>query len=341
MPVTLITNQVTPSTQQPFSNQSSFGQAVGEVSSYNPGMSSSLVMNYINNVARDYYDRRNWYGLLRKGQFVSPGYFSTGTVTLTNGSNTVQGNNTNWTPSLNGASILQQQLRVGFTSPILNIIGFNQASQQITIELPWGLPSQSTSGYWITQYYYSVPNIKYIYSVKNLQLMYRIWSNVPQSLLENWDPSRLQFMYPRVLASMPPDVNGNTQFEMWPAPNTQQAFPYLAYVYPDNLVSDSDNFPAFTRVDVIKARAIAEVLRYRPKQNSAYSEAAALSLAKEKIAEYDAGMASATQADEALWRQDIITQAEMMPMANLDWGSGMLLGGSTMAAMTATMADDY
>lgn len=330
-----------PSSQQPFSNQQNFGQATGEVSSYNPGMSSSLVQNFINNACRDYYDRRNWYGLLRKGQFVSPGYYSTGTVTLTNGSATVQGNGTNWTASLNGASILQQQLRIGFTSPILNIVGFNQAAQTITMELPWGLPTQSTSGYWITQYYYSVPNIKYVYSVKNLQLMYRIWSNVPQSLLENWDPSRLQFMYPRILASMPPDVNGNTQFELWPAPNTQQVFPYLAYVYPDNLVADTDNFPAFTRIDVIKARAIAEVLRYRPKANSAYSEGAALQLAKEKIAEYDNGMASASQADEALWRQDIVLASEMLPMANLDWQTGMLLGGSTMAAMTAVSDYDY
>jgi len=304
-------------------------------------MSYSLVLNFVNNIARDYYDRRNWYGLLRKGQFISPGYYSTGNVALTFGSPTVQGNGTNWTPALNGVSILQQQLRVGFTAPILNIIGLNQSAQTLTLELPWGLPSTTTSGYWITQYYYSVPNIKYIYSCKNLQLMYRIWTNVPQNLLENWDPSRLQFMYPRVLASMPPDVNGNTQFELWPAPNTQQSFPYLGYVYPDNLTQDTDNFPAFTRIDIIKTRVIAEVLRYRPKQNQAYSEATALALAREKTAEYDAMMASAIQADEALMRQDIITQAEMLPMANMDWSTGLLMGGSTMAAMTATMADDY
>ena len=341
MPVTPITNQVTPNSQQPFSNQQNFGQVTGEVSSYNPGMSSSLVQNYINNVARDYYDRRNWYGLLRKGQFLSPGYYSTGSVSLTYGSPTVQGTGTNWTASLNGVSILLQQFRAGFTAPILNIIGFNQAAQQLTLELPWGLPTQTVGGYFISQYYYSVPNIKAIYSVKNLQMMYRIWANIPQNLIENWDPSRLQFMYPRVLASMPSDVSGNTQFELWPAPNTQQAFPYLAYVYPDNLTADTDNFPAFTRVDVIKSRAIAEVLRYRPKQNTAYSEAAALQLAKEKIAEYEAGLLSAEIADESLWRQNIILASEMLPMAQLDFGTGALIGGSMMAAMTATMADDY
>lgn len=330
-----------PNGQQPFSNTSSVAQAIGECSSYNPGMSSSLVFNFLNNSFDDYCDRRNWYGLLRRGQFVSPGFYSTGSVALTYGSPTVQGSGTNWTPSLNGVSILLQQFRAGFTSPILNIIGFNQSAQQLTLELPWGLPSQSVSGYYITQYYYSVPNIKYIYSVKNLQMMYRMWTNIPQNLLENWDPSRLQFMYPRVLASMPPDVSGNTQFEMWPAPNTQQSFPYLAYVYPDNLSADADNFPAFTRIDVIKARTIAEVLRYRPKQNTAYSESAALTLAEQKIKEYEEKLASAAQADESLWRQDIVTASEMAPMANLDWGSGALIGGATMAAMTAVSGDDY
>jgi hypothetical protein len=341
MPVTPIANQITPTSQQPFSNMSQFGPALGECSSYNPGLSSPLVANFINNAMRDYCDRRNWYGLLRRGQLVSPGYYSVGSVTFTNGSTTVQGNNTAWTPSLGGVSILSQQIRAGFNSPIMNITGFNQFAQTITVDLPWGLPSTTGTGYWITQYYYSVPNIKYVYSIKNLQMMYRIWTNIPQNLIENWDPSRLQFMYPRILASMPPDVSGNTQFELWPAPNTQQAFPYLAYVYPDNLVADSDNFPAFTRVDVIKARATAEVLRYRTKQNPGFSESAALQLAKEKIAEYEAGLQSAAAADESLWRQDIVMQSEMLPMAALDWSSGMLLGGATMAAMTSASAWDY
>ena len=341
MPITPITNQVVPTSAQPFSTQSQLGQAVGEVSSYNPGMSSSLVLNYINNAFRDYCDRRNWYGLLRRGQFVSPGYYSVGSVTFTNGSSTVQGTNTNWTASLGGVSILKQQIRAGFNAPILNIIGFNQSAQTITLDLPWGLPTATTVGYWITEYYYSVPNIKYVYSCKNLQMMYRIWTNIAQNLIENWDPARLQFMYPRILASMPPDAAGNTQFELWPAPNTQQAFPYLAYCYPDNLTLDTDNFPAFTRVDVIKARAVAEVLRYRTKQNSAYSESAAMAIARDKLAEYETGLQSAMQADESLYRQDIVLLSEMLPMANLDFGSGALSGGSMLAAMSPVMAGDY
>ena len=335
-----VSNQIGPLSTgpQPYVNQQNFGQMTGECNSYNPGMSASLVQNFINNALREYYDRRMWYGLMVKGQIVAPGYYSTGTVSLTYGSATVYGSNTNWAATLGGAPIIQQQLRVGFTAPIYNIIACDPVAQTLTLEMPWGNPTLSTSGYFITQYYYSFPNIKYFYSIKNLQLMYRLWTNVPQNLLENWDPSRLQLMYPRVVATMPPDVNGNYQVELWPAPNIQQALPYLAYAQPPNLVNDSDQLPPYIRADVVKQKAIADVLMYRPKANVAYSESVAVTIAEAKRKEFEAGLFSAAQADEALFRQDIVLVQEQMPYAQLDWGSGMLLGGGYMAAMTAQMA---
>jgi len=338
-----IPNQIGPlaTGTQPYVNQQNFGQITGECNGYNPGMSPSMVQNFINNAVREYYDRRLWYGLMVKGQIVSPGYYSTGTVTLTTGSASVVGNNTNWTPSINGIPITQMQLRVGFTAPIYNIIGLDQVKQILTIEMPWGNQSLNTSGYWITQYYYTFPNIKYFYSVKNLQLMYRLWTNVPQNLLENWDPSRLQFMYPRIMASMPPDINGNYQVELWPAPNTQQTFPYLAYMQPPNLVNDNDNLPPYIRADVVKHRTIANVLRYRPKSNPNYSESTCVTIAAKEDDLFEAGLMSAASADEALFRQDIVTWQEQMPMASIDWSTGMLAGGATLAAMSPVMASDY
>lgn len=341
MPTTLISGQVTPSTQAPFANQQNFGQAIGEVGGWHPGISAPMVANFLNNAVREYYDRRLWYGLMRKGQLASPGYYSVGSITLVNGSASVQGTSTAWTASLNGVAITQQQLRVGFIAPPLNITGLDEASQIITLELPWALPNMTSSGYFISQYYYSIPNIKYITVCKNPLMMYRMWTNIPQALLENWDPSRLQMMYPRVLAAMPPDKDGNYQVELWPVPNNQQAFPYLAYCQPDNLTEDDDNFPPFARVDVIKARAVYETLLWRPKQNPAYSEATALAIAQQKLKEFEAGVESAARADEQLYRQDIVTWAESFPMAQMDWTTGILMGGAMMAAMSPMLAGDY
>jgi hypothetical protein len=278
---------------------------------------------------------------MRKGQLVSPGYTTTGQVSMVQGSPTVTGTNTNWSYSQNGQPIIGQQFRWNFISPIYTIIGANLGTnpQTITLEMPWGLPSVSTSGYIITQFYYPIPGAKYVFSCKNLQMMYRMWTNVPQALLENFDPSRLQFMYPRILATMPPDQYGNYLTEMWPAPNTSQSFPILFYTQPPNLVNDTDSLPAYIRGDIVKAKAISDVLLYRPKANSSYSEQTCVTIAQQKLKEYEAEIQHAANNDEALYRNDIVTQWEMMPMAQMDWRNGMLAGGATMAAMSAVDAD--
>lgn len=340
-PPTPVAGQVGSNGLQPYTNQQNFGQIIGEVSSWAPHADPTMIQNWINNAVRVLYDRRNWYGLFVKGQIVTPGYYSTGTVSLTQGSNIVTGVGTAWTASLGGLPIIGQQLRCGFTSPIYTITGVNLTSQTLTLELPWGLPSVTT-GYFISQYYYTFPNIKYIYSVKNLQMMYRLLTNVPQSLIENWDPSRLQMMYPRVVATMPPDPSGNYQVELWPLPNSSQAFPFLAYVQPPNLVKDLDNLPAFMRADIIKARAISDALMFRPKQNPNYSEGMCVQVAQQKLKEFEAEAMRAEQADENLYRQDIVTWAEQTPLVNMDMGSGMFMGGGGfMAAMSPCASGDY
>jgi len=341
-----VPNQVLPNTSQPYSNQQNFGEIIGEILSWAPHCPVPMIQNFINNAARVYYARRNWYGIYVKGQMISPGYYSTGTVTLTQGSAVVVGNGTGWLSNLGGQPIIGQQLRIGFTSPIYTIVGANLASspQTLTLELPWGMPSQSTTGYFICQFYYSFPNIKRFLSVKNLQMMYRMITNVPQSLLENWDASRLQMLYPRVVATMPPDPSGNYQVELWPVPSTPQAFPYLGVIVPPNLDDDEDNLPAFMRCDVVKARALSEAILYRPKSNPHYSESMCLQLSQSKLKEFEHEIMSAEQDDEGLNRQDIIQWAEMTPQVSIDGGSGAYLGaggGGFMAAMSPVMAGDY
>jgi hypothetical protein len=331
-----IAGQITPSGVQPYSNQSNFGQVIGRVIGYHSACTPTVGQNLINNVVRRAYDRRLWYGLMTKGQIVTPGYYSQGTITATFGSKSVQGIGTAW----NGAMI-GQQLRQGFTAPIYTIVNVDILNQVLTLELPWGLPTVTSIGYFITQYYYSFPNIKYFYSVKNLQLMYRMWTNVPQSLIENWDPSRLQMVFPRVVATMPPDSNGNYQVELWPSPNTQQALPYLAYVQPPNLVKDEDNFPPFMRADTFELGAIAEVLRYKPKTNEYYSEAAAITVADTFSKNFEYELVKAESADENLFRQDIVTSAEQFPLVQMDGMGNYIGGGGYMAAMSPVMAGDY
>jgi hypothetical protein len=326
-----VTNQVNPTYnltgQLPYVQQQNFGQMIGEVAQWTPNCDIAQIQVFINNAVRVVLDRRLWYSLLVKGQLVSSGFYSTGTLTTVDGSPIVTGIGTAWTTSLVG-----QALRVGYTTPIYQIIAVDATHQTLTLELPWGGPAYSGIGYYITQYYYSIPNIKFIYTAVNLQLQYRLWTNVAQTLLDNIDPSRLRVMYPYVLATMPPDPQGNYQVEMWPASTTALAFPYKAYVQPPNLVNDSDSLPPFIRCDIIVARAVADALRYRTKDNPYYSEAVALSIAAEKMKEFEAEVARAEGMDENLWRADYLNMNETYP--TLDLLTGLRPGGDFIRAMT-------
>jgi len=332
-----IVNQIVPNGQQPYANQMNFGQLLGRVNGYNPECSPSVVANLINNVVRRVYDRRSgrWYGLMTKGQIVTPGFYSTGIVSVILGSTMVTGTGTSFTPAMVG-----QQFRMNYTAPIYNIVAFIDATH-LQLELPWGNPTQSSSGYYITSYYYSFPNVRVLYSVKNLQMYFRMATGVPQNLLENWDPSRLLMMFPYVVASMPPDASGNFQVELWPVPNVQQVYPYLAYIQPPNLVDDLDNLPAFIRGDIIELGAVAEVLLYKPKNNPAYSESMAMEMSKRFSGMFEAELQHAAAIDEGLFRNDILTREESMPFVNLDYGTGAYLGvggGGFLAAMSPVSA---
>lgn len=310
IPPNPIANQVGPNGQRPYVNQQNFGQIVGEVLSWNPSATSEMVKVWVNNAVRKIYDRRLWYGLMVKGQIVSPGFTSGGTLALTLGSANVVGSGTAFTPSMVG-----QALRVGYNNPVYNIIAVTDATH-LTLELPWGSPSFSAVGYFITQYYYSIPNIKFIFDCINLQLQRRMWTNLNQATLNARDPSRQQIMYSWGLASMPPDPSGNFQFELYPASMIQQAFPYLAYVQPPNLVNDFDVLPAYLRSDIVVAHGISDCLLYRPKENSYYDPATALAISRVKLAEFEGEVRNMEQADEQLYRQDIVMRWEQLPMAD-------------------------
>lgn len=339
MPITPpipITNQITPSGNAPYTQLFNFGQAIGQVLAWNPNCDTAFISTLINTALRKLIDRKTWWGLMVKGQLVTSGFYSTGQVNTTLGSNLITGVGTNWTTALIGQSI-----RVGYTAPIYNILAVNTVTQTITLELPFGCNFPSPSGYFITQYYYSIPNIKYIYSMKNLQLQYRMWTNMPQQFIETVDPARLRIVYPWLAATMPPDANGNYQVELWPASMTQQALPYLAYVQPPTLVDDSDNFPPSFRGDVIVAEAVANAMRYRTKDNPYYSEAVALQIAKEKHAEFEVEAEHMSQVDENLFRTNVISFAEQFPP--VDILSGARAGGSMYEAMSASfgLGDSY
>ena len=298
----------------PYVQQQNFGQMIGQVTGEaNPNYLAQAPVA-INSIVRAVYGKKLWYGLFTKGQIICPASVSGGTATVTFNSNTVQGNGTTWDQTLIG-----RQFRAGLNTPIYTITGVDPFAQTLTLELPWGGPfapgqTTQTTGYYIIQMYYSFgPNIKYIKTCVNMQMGFKLWTNLTEDYINNRDPWRIQVNFPWGLAPMPPDPNGNYIVELWPSPFTEQAMPFLAYTQPLNLVNDGDSLPPYVRCDVIVKEAMAWALRFRPKENPYYSEAAALSLANTYHQEHLALLLDMANEDENLYRTSATIQGEDLP----------------------------
>lgn len=313
IPPVVIPQQVQPSGAQAYVQQYNFGQMIGSVSAWNPN-AVPKIPDWINQIVRQIYDKKTWYGLFTKGQIICPSSVSGGSATVTFNSNIVQGVGTTWDQSLIG-----RQFRAGLNTPIYTITNVDANAQQLTLELPWGGPfapgqTTQTTGYYIVQMYYSFgPNIKYIKTVVNMQMGFKLWTNLTQDYLDNRDPWRITVNFPWGLAPMPTDPNGVYLVELWPAPFTQQALPFLAYTQPPNLVDDEDTLPPYIRCDVVIKEAMTWALRYRPKENPGYDPGTALSLANTFHQEYEALLLDMANADENLYRTSATIQGEDLP----------------------------
>lgn len=244
-----------------------FRKMVGEVLDWNPDAGVPLVKTWLNNAYRSIIDAKNWYGMLVRGQIAVPNVYSTGQATFTLGSPTVTGSGTAWDQTFVG-----RQIRSGFQTGWYNIS--KVVGQTLTLDLPWGNPTVTNAGYQICQTWVTLGyNIKYVLDMVNQRQGWRLGVNVPQQALNEWDAWRTTTGWTQILANRPPSASGQPMYELWPAPTFQQAFPFMAYVQPPDMVKDAD-FPAsFIRSDVIIKGALAEALVYRGKTSRYYDPA--------------------------------------------------------------------
>jgi hypothetical protein len=239
---------------------------IGELLQWNPDMPVQMAQKFINNAFRRVIDSRLWYGLLLKGQVNVPNAVTGGTVTVTNNSPVIMGVGTAFNPSM-----IKSSFRVGFSTPIYRIASF-QSPTQITLDLPWGGPTQSNVAYMIFQNIVSFGNnIKKLLAVVNQRQGYRMKLHMPQEVLNIYDTWRTTTGWTYLVANYAPSpVDGSPLFELYPAPTFQQSFPFLASVQPPDLKGDGDYPPPWLRTDVIMYGAIPFALLFRGKNSKYY-----------------------------------------------------------------------
>jgi hypothetical protein len=303
-----IPNQVLPNGQAPYTQQYNCAGLIGAVQMWNSDLSQPKILNLLNDALKTILDRKTWYGMFIKGQLVAPQAVTLGQATTTLGSTTVVGTGTAWTTALIGL-----QFRIGYNCPIYSITNVDPVAQTLTLELPWGAPS-TTSGYFIVQYYFNFgPNIKYVKTMLNMQLGYKFHLHATQDTLNTLDPWRQNQNFPWLCAGMPAAPDGSYLSELYPASWIQQAFPFTAYVVPPNLVNDNDNLPPLIRGDVLIKHAIANALVIGGQKKNAFYDPAT---SRTKMQEFNGELAFMANADENLYRTDIVKFGEDMPYYN-------------------------
>lgn len=270
-----IANQVTPTTR-PYSTQLNLAQMVGEIRVWNPDVPALIAKRWVQNAYRRVVDYRLWYGLLTRGQIVVPNAYSTGTGTFTLGSATVTGIGTSWDQTM-----VNMQIRAGFYTGWYNIKSVETATS-LTLDLPWGNPTANNSGYQIVQTWVSPgPNIKRILECVNQRQGWRMITDMPQAVGNQYDTWRVTTGWSFMLLNKEPRADGSPVYEIYPAPTFQQVFPFLAYVQPPDLQNDTDFPVTFVRSDILVLAGIKDALLFRGKSSRYYDPQTAGAKARE------------------------------------------------------------
>jgi len=302
--------------------QSTFAQMAGEIQRWNPEVDNLLARRWLNNVYRRIVDSRNWYGMLLRGQLTVPAIYTTGTVAVTVGYNTVTGTGTAW-----DASFIGRQFRSGYTqSPIATITNVADATH-LTLEAVWGGTSYTSTGYQIFQ---SIVNfgakVKLLTQMINLRQNRPMEVNVPQAYLDARDPWRSRIGWAEVAACYPASVDGITQWELWPIPVSQQTFPYRAYVQPPDLSANSDVPYPFIRSDILVYGAIPFALLHGGLKSKYYDPVTA----KMFMGMFAAEMMKLELKDNDYFQKD----------GQWDWNRGATAGAGMYAQMTDVSGGD-
>jgi hypothetical protein len=297
----------------PGSTQMNFRRMIGRVLEYNPDAPPGLVKGWIQDAYRRVVDARTWSGLLVRGQVSVPNVYSTGSVVVTSGSQTVTGTGTAFTASMVGATF-----RIGFSYPSYRIVSVDEVAQTLLLDLPWGEASLANQSFQIFVNFVTLGyNVKRVLAMVNQKQGKRLILGMPQEVINARDAWRTQAGWTTMLIGMAPTADGQPQYELWPAPTFQQSFPFLAFVQPPDLDKD-DSFPAmFIRADVIISYAIADALLFAGK-NRKYYDPQAAAFHQQRA---DRELMKMAQMDDSNYLQDLIWEFDKYPLAQYgaDW----------------------
>jgi hypothetical protein len=243
----------------------SFEQIWRSVLLYAPDLPLPLAQRFVNIAYARTLRANQWSQLKGYSEWYLPAPYTTGTVSVTNGSTTVTGAATVWTSAMVGRQIMMATQGV----PWYDIVAVDTGAQTLTLDRAYSGPDLSGEEYEISQVYISAPtDHDYFTSILDPTREWKLHFDVDQKTIDAWDPKRLKVGDVWVVAAVGPDplaVAGTPEnrFEIWPRAGDTRRLPFR-YQKRAPLLSASADRPIWPiKSDVLEEGALARLAMYK------------------------------------------------------------------------------
>ena len=260
---------------------------------------------------------------MKRGQFLVPASYTTGTATVVRSSTTVTGVGTAWT-----AAMVDRQFRMS-SNPIYTIVSVNVIAQTLVIDQPWGGASVTAGPYEIYQSLFAVPTDFHSFvSVYDSKLNWQLYLNYTQGELNTWDSQRASRGQAWIVAPFDTYLpSGGTiplmRVEFWPTQTAEYVYSMLYESRPTDLQDSGATLPRHVRGDLLLEMALAEAARWPGPSTERKNPYASIQLAAmhDKRAEFM--IMEMERQDDQMWEQDVSYQQStgfpMVPFLDSAW----------------------
>lgn len=241
---------------------------------YAPDLPLPLAQQFVAFAYKRAAKATTWSQLFGIGQLYVPAAYTTGTVTVNDGSTTVTGAATAWTADMVGRQIMMANQGV----PWYDIVAVNVGLQTITLDRAYSGPNLAGAIHEVNLVYATMPaDFDFFKTVVDTVREWRLYFDVQQHLLDSWDPKRMKTAGdPWLLSPIGPQPTAlqtagvvRHRYELWP--RVGNAARRIVYKYqkqaPDLSVASSRPFWPLTKEALLEG-ALARLAMYKGTQDA-------------------------------------------------------------------------
>lgn len=219
-----------------------FGQIWNRVLLYAPDLPAPLAQEFVKNTYHQIIGDHSWTDTRKDAEILLPDAYTTGTITVTNGSPTIVGSGVDFT---NSSLYVGRQICVGNIAPFYTITAVTESVpaggyDTLTIDRNYANESDSGLTYSIGQYYIEFPTDLYVLERIRDQAngWYLITQTYNQEYLDRVDVRRQSTGTPTLCVVAPYRTDASTgivypRYEFWPRVQAQRFYAYRYRTNPE------------------------------------------------------------------------------------------------------------